>query len=139
MKPIRNLRRLALSIIAVSSTLMFSACSSPTTSPSTGTIIQTPTENPIHTKGKDNHIQSVSFAVNNHNGHDFAARIYSGVTYDDIIVPPGTGTTYYTITNHVTSAVINGQTVYFTPSQVTLPDNTVITTNVVVIDMLEVY
>jgi hypothetical protein len=135
MKPIFNLRTLGLSLIVVSTAVFLSACSSPTTSPSTTPVVQQPADNPIHTKGKnDGRIQSVTFTVNNYNGHDVAMRVYSGVTYDDIIVPSGTGTSYYSIQNHVTSIVINGQTVNpGTPTQVTLPDNTVITINIIVV------
>jgi hypothetical protein len=135
MKPILNLRILALSLIVVSTALFLSACSSPTTSPSTTPVIQTPTDNPIHTKGKDNHIQSVTFTIKNYNGHDMAIRVYSGVTYDDINIPSGSGTTYYSITNHVTSLVINGQTVNTgTSTQVTLADNSVITVNLIIVN-----
>ncbi|HET9135699.1 MAG TPA: hypothetical protein VFO76_03610 [Candidatus Kapabacteria bacterium] len=136
MKPLFTLRTLALSLIVVSTALFLSGCSSPTTtSPSTTPVIQNPVDNPIHTKGKnDGRVQSVTFTVVNNNGHDVSMRVYSGVTYDDITVPSGIGTSYYSIQNHVTSVVINGQTVYGgVPTQVTLPDNTVVTESIIVV------
>jgi hypothetical protein len=139
MKPIFNLRTLGLSLIVVSTAVFLSACSSPTTSPSTTPVVQQPADNPIHVKGKDNRIQSVTYTVNNHSTQSFAERVYYGVNYSDIVVP-ASGTYYYTIGSHATSIVINGQTVNAgdPPTQVTLPNSAIITVSVIVIDTNEV-